>query len=324
MNQPSENMNPDLISGRRNAGNFLRLRHLRMLELVADGGSLAAAARTLHLSQPAITKMLQEMEAVFGTMLVTRGARGGRLTADGEAVLQRLRIALAQFDIALAGDGNDDGRPLLRIGMLPVVSVALLPQIMRNLTRDAPAPRLTVMESNVSGLLDALSTGRIDCIISRPDAEALAKLDGLDVTIVPVYEEPLAIACPLAHPFADARRISTEQLQREEWIVPHAGTDTRRAFDALFVDHGLMPPRPLVESMSFHTNLQMADALGALTVAPQSAVLHYARMGVIRRVGGFPVMPVGEIALIHLATMTGLPALQRFRDAVEAAAHTRR
>lgn len=73
--------------------------------------------------------------------------------------------------------------------------------------------------------------------------------------------------------------------------------------------------------MSFHTNLQMADALGALTVAPQSAVLHYARMGVIRKVGGFPVMPVGEIALIHLATMAGLPALRRFRDAVEAAAH---
>ena len=322
MNQPSENMNADLMSGRRNAGNFLRLRHLRMLELVADGGSLAAAARTLHLSQPAITKMLQEMEAVFGTMLVTRGARGGRLTAAGEAVLQRLRIALAQFDVALGGNGHDEGRPLLRIGMLPVVSVALLPRIMRHL-RDAPVPRLTVMESNVAGLLDALSAGRIDCIISRPDAEALSKLDGLDVTILPVYEEPLAIACPLAHPFADARRISTEQLRGEDWIIPHTGTDTRRAFDALFVDHGLMPPRPLVESMSFHTNLQMADALGALTFAPRSAVQHYARMGVVRRVDGFPVMPVGEIALIHLATMADMPALRRFRDAVEAVAQAR-
>ncbi|MDR0240430.1 MAG: LysR family transcriptional regulator [Burkholderia sp.] len=321
MNQSSENMNSDLISVRRNAGNFLRLRHLRMLELVADGGSLAAAARTLHLSQPAITKMLQEMEAVFGTMLVTRGARGGRLTVDGETVLQRLRIALAQFDVALSGNGLDEGRPLLRIGMLPVVSVALLPRIMRHL-RDAPMPRLTIMESNVSALLDALSAGRIDCIISRLDAEALSKLDGLDVTILPVYEEPLAIACPLAHPFADARRISTEQLRHEDWIIPHTGTDTRRAFDALFADHGLMPPRPLVESMSFHTNLQMADALGALTVAPQSAVLHYVRMGVVRRVDGVPVMPVGEIALIHLATMADMPALQHFRGAVETATHT--
>ncbi|WP_175690941.1 LysR substrate-binding domain-containing protein [Burkholderia anthina] len=322
MNQPSENMNADLMSGRRNAGNFLRLRHLRMLELVADGGSLAAAARTLHLSQPAITKMLQEMEAVFGTVLVTRGARGGRLTAAGEAVLQRVRIALAQFDVALGGNGHDEGRPLLRLGMLPVVGVALLPRIMRHL-RDAPMPRLTIMESNVAGLLDALSAGRIDCIVSRPDAEALSKLDGLDVTILPVYEEPLAIACPLAHPFADARRISTEQLRGEDWIIPHTGTDTRRAFDALFVDHGLMPPRPLVESMSFHTNLQMADALGALTVAPRSAVQHYVRMGVVRRVDGFPVMPVGEVALIHLATMADMPALQRFRDAVEAVAQAR-
>ncbi|MBZ5789686.1 LysR family transcriptional regulator [Burkholderia contaminans] len=288
-----------------------------MLELVADGGSLAAAARALHLSQPAITKMLQEMEAVFGTMLVTRGARGGRLTADGQAVLQRLRIALAQFDVALAGDGDGDGRPLLRLGILPVASVALLPRVMRCLTRDAPAPRLTIMEANVSDLLDALSSGRIDCIVSRPDAEALARLDDLDVVIHPVYEEPLTIACPLAHPFVGKRRITIEQLQREAWIVSTTGTDTRRAFDTLFVDHGLKPPRPLVESMSFHTNLQMADALGALTVAPRSAVEHYARIGVVQAVSGFPVMPVGEIALIYLATMSGMPALQSFVTAVE-------
>lgn len=309
-------MNSPLNDGRRNAGNFLRLRHLRLLELIADGGSLAAAARGLHLSQPAITKMLQELEAVFGTMLVTRGARGGQLTADGEAVLQRLRIALAQFDVALAGEPSDERRPLLRIGILPVVSVTLLPRIMRLLQRNAPAPRLTIMESNVSGLLDALAAGKIDCIIGRPDADALAKLDGLDVTIAPICEEPLAIACPLAHPFADAESISVEQLQREDWIVATTDTDTRRAFDTLFLDHGMMPPRPLVESMSFHTNLQLVNSLGALTIGPRSAVEHYAKMGVVRCVNGLPMMPVGEIALIHLVSMADMPALQRFGAAV--------
>ncbi|MFM0212190.1 LysR substrate-binding domain-containing protein [Paraburkholderia sediminicola] len=313
MNEPFQNVNTDPDSSRRYAGNFLRLRHLRLLELISQGGSLAAAARELHLSQPAVTKMLHELEISFGRDLVTRGARGGRLTDEGTAVLQRLRLALAHFDaaVAIAGEDGDGRRPLLRIGMLPVVAVSLLPTVLHRLDASR-RPLLEVHESTVDGLFDALTAGRIDCIIGRLNSEIHAASVGYDLTVLPLMSEPLSIACAPGHRLAQASRVTIEQLHEEDWIVAAAGSETRRTFDSLFLNHGLMPPRPVVESMSFHTNLQIAGAMNALTIAPHSAVQLYQRMEAVQPLKIGLKLPAGIISLVHLNVTAGLPALQDF------------
>src|SRR6478752_5963320 len=71
----------------------LRVGHLRLLELVGRSGSLTAAAASLRISQPTATKMLQDLESAFAHSLVDRSTRGGKLTAVGQRVLERLRIA---------------------------------------------------------------------------------------------------------------------------------------------------------------------------------------------------------------------------------------
>jgi molybdate transport repressor ModE-like protein len=311
-------MNASPISARRNAGNFLRLRHLRLLEFIADGGSLAAAARGLHLSQPAVTKMLQELETVFATTLVARGVRGGQLTDDGRLVLQRLKIALSHFEVALAGAESQDRRPPLRVGILPMVGIAFLPEVLRCLKRDAPPLRLEIVESNVSGLVDALLVGRLDCIMSPFSSEAFVKVREHDLTIVPVSSVPVAIACPAAHLLAGKRRITPTELQLEDWIVPAEGTDTRRIFDQLFLDHGLIPPRPVAESMSFHTNLHLVNALNALTLAPRAAILLYEKLGNVQCLEGVSGLPSRELSVVHLSAMASLPALKHLHAAVAA------
>lgn len=321
MNEHYEIVNTEMSSHRRNAGSFLRLRHLRLLELVASGGSLAAAARELHLSQPAVTKLLQELEASFGTPLVARGARGGCLTQGGEVVLQRLRLALAHFDAAMAGAAaaHEDQRPLLRIGVLPLAAISLLPQAIRQLGAAGRPLRLDVRESTVGGLFDALVTGQVDCIVARPDPNLLVQAAGHDLTILPLVEEPLSIAGAPLHRLTKARQVSVEQLQREDWVVAPVGSDTRRAFDSLFLDRGLMPPMPVVESMSFHTNLQMIESLGALTLAPLTAVQLYQRLGVARHIKAAQPLPMSIISLMYLSANACLPALQDFQAAMEAA-----
>lgn len=313
MNEHFQNVNTDPNSSRRYAGSFLRMRHLRLLELISRGGSLAAAARELHLSQPAVTKMLHELEISFGRDLVTRGARGGRLTDEGAVVLQRLRLALAHFDaaLAIAGEDGDGRRPLLRIGMLPVVAVSLLPAVLRQLDA-SERPLLEIHESTVDGLFKALVAGRIDCIVGRVDADMLAESSGYELTVLPLVLEPLSIACAPGHRLARAARVTVAQLQGEDWIVAATGSETRRVFDSLFLNHGLLPPKPLVESMSFHTNLQMIGAMNALTIAPRSAVQLYQRTGAAQFVKGALKMPTGTISLIHLNTNADLPALQTF------------
>ncbi|MFL9997126.1 LysR family transcriptional regulator [Paraburkholderia sediminicola] len=318
MNKPFQNVNTDPDFSRRYAGSFLRLRHLRLLELIAHGGSLAAAARDLHLSQPAVTKMLHELETSFGGRLVTRGARGGRLTEEGTAVLQRLRLALAHVDAALAIAGPDGGgrRPLLRIGVLPVVAVSLLPTMLSRIEA-SKRPLLEIHESTVDGLFSALTAGRIDCIIGRVAADMFAASGGNELTVLPLMFEPLAIACAPGHRFAQASRVTIEQLHDEDWIVASAGSETRRVFDSLFLNHGLMPPRPVVESMVFHTNLQMVGAMDALTIAPHSAVQLYQRMGAVQPVKSVLKLPTGTISLIHLKMTADLPALKELIAAAE-------
>jgi DNA-binding transcriptional LysR family regulator len=130
--------------------------------------------------------------------------------------------------------------------------------------------------------------------------------------MLPLMAEPLAIACAPSHQLAQASRVTVEQLQEADWIVAATGSETRRVFDSMFLNQGLMPPRPVVESMSFHTNLQMVEAMDALTIAPRSAVQLYQRTGIVQALKSPLKMPTGTISLIHLNTNANLPALQAF------------
>jgi len=321
MNQDSRKVNAADRPARRGTGDFLRLRHLRLLELVARGGSLAAAARELHLSQPAVTKMLHELEAAFGTALVARGARGGSLTAQGQLALQRLLLGLSHFDAALAaGRSGRADLPTLRLGMAPLVSVSLLPRALRDLERRRLPMRFLLRESTVAGLLQLLAAGEVDAVIGRAEPDALIALRGARFVQVPLEGEQLVIACSPAHRLAKARRINLATLQEQDWVIAATGSYTRRLFDSLFLAEGLQPPTPVVESMSFHTNLQLVHALGLLTLAPAVAVNLYQRMGLVQPVRSTVVLPGGRLALMYLEDHQEMPALRALGESLQAVA----
>ena len=94
----------------------LRIQHLRFLDLLAQLGSLTACAKALHLSQPAVSNLLKDLETAFGATLVERDARGGRLTPAGARVLTRVTHSLAWLDAALQEAGSADTRPTVRVG----------------------------------------------------------------------------------------------------------------------------------------------------------------------------------------------------------------
>lgn len=306
---------PTTAPSRRNAAEHLRLRHLRLLELIHEGGSLSFAARTLHLSQPAVTKMLHELEHAFAAPLVARGARGGRLTAPGEAALVRLRLAMAHVDAALAGVEADV--PTLRLGLLPLVAVSLLPRALQRLHEDGRALRLQLRESTVAGLLEGLARGELDAVVGRLEPEALAGIQGLPVSARMLGPERLAMAAAPGHPLVRSRRVGLDRLAGCRWVLPHRGSNTRQVFDALFTEAGRTPPRPEVESQSLHTNLHLVAATDALTLAPASAVQVHERLGLVRRVRAAPALPAGMVSFITLAANEALPALVAFRDALE-------
>lgn len=323
MKQDSQTVNTDRRPARRGSGDFLRLRHLRLLELVERGGSLASAARELYLSQPAVTKMLHELEAAFGTALVARGARGGSLTAQGRVALQRLRLGLAQIDSALAAARSGRAElPTLRLGVVPLVSVSLLPRALEQLERSGSSVRLILRESTVEGLLRLLANGEVDGVIGRADPDALGAVKRAPLVQVRLAGEPLVFACSPTHRLAKVRRVDLATLQVQDWVLAAAGSYTRRLFDALFLNEGLQPPTPVIESMSFHANLQLVRAVGALTLAPSTAVKLYQRMGIVQPVRSTVAMPAGSLSLMYLADHQELPVLRALGEALKALSKT--
>jgi DNA-binding transcriptional LysR family regulator len=93
----------------------LRLRHLRLLEMIDEHGSLRAVGALLNLTQPAVSQMVKDLEYAFDVTLIDRSVRGVTLNAAGKIALQRARSGLASLD-HLARELQSDQTPMLRIG----------------------------------------------------------------------------------------------------------------------------------------------------------------------------------------------------------------
>ena len=303
----------------RGAGNRidrLRIRHLRLLELVDRTGSLTAAAQTLHISQPGATKMLHELEAAFQTTLVDRTTRGGVLSRSGRHALERLRIALGAVQAAGEAAADKAALPLVRVGMLPLAGVALIPQLVAILVRDGDLPRLQLVEGAVSSVLAQLRAGEIDCVIGRIDVDSARHgLDDLDIR--PLQDECLAIACALGHTLARRRRLTMRQLQGHQWILPAHTTYTRQAFEAAFLGQGLAPPEPLLESTAFHTNLATVAQTELLTIAPQSAVAYYQALGKVQALALASPFPTDFLVFATLKASAGMTSVERIASVLQ-------
>ncbi|NAZ36887.1 LysR substrate-binding domain-containing protein [Rubellimicrobium sp. CFH 75288] len=164
------------------------LRHLRYLVALAETGGFGAAARAVHVTQPALSQQIAELERLLGVRLVDRLPRGSRLTRAGEAVLRRARGVLAGIaDLeALAREADGlSGRILL--GMIPTVAPYLLPDLLERLA--AHPIELRLREAQTADLLQAVEAGALDAaVVASPVRGPLAAL--------PLGEDRFVLAAP--------------------------------------------------------------------------------------------------------------------------------
>ena len=260
----------------------LRIQHLRFLALLAQLGSLTACAKALHLSQPAVSNLLKDLETAFGATLVERDARGGRLTPAGARVLTRVTLSLAWLDAALQEAGSADTRPTVRVGLMPIVAYAFMPDVVRDLIERGEALQISLIEATVQRLIEQLHEGAIDCVVAMLDSARVPAERLADLMIAPLYQDGLAVACAVGHPLLGAAPVTHAELLQQAWVLAPQATRTRQVVEASFLGQGLLPPTPLVESGSFHANLAMVAQTQLLTVAPSSAVQRYSTAGSVR------------------------------------------
>jgi DNA-binding transcriptional LysR family regulator len=254
---------------------FLRLRDLSLLERIDALRSLRQVAESLHVTQPAVTQALQSLEQAFGAALVVRSSQGVRLTEAGLAAMKRMRVARREL-LAARDAAQSPALRELRLGMLPAVTLDLLPRWLSGLRQSFPSAQLILTEATGPLLWSRLEEGALDAIIARPPSPELGELRRSGLGYRLVGHSAMAVVGPRDHPLA-GRAPTPHALAAAAWALPPPTSQVTAMLCDWFAAQGVQAPRPVVVSDSFHTNLVLAAESGLLTLAPMAALPRYSK-----------------------------------------------
>jgi DNA-binding transcriptional LysR family regulator len=263
---------------------YLRFRHLQLVDTLIRLGTVHKAARALNLSQPAASAMLRDLEQALGAKLFERSRQGVTPTPAANALTGRARaigheLDHAAADVAAAMHGAE---AILTMGAMPRVMLGFMPQLMQRARREIPRLRFRLEEGVPAHLLPRLEDGRIDCLVSRLPQTAFASGRANALMHTRLYDDHSCMVCGPDHPFARSRKPELEQLAKADWILPPAETETRRVLVNTFLQAGISPPQPVIESLSVVANMAVVERAPLLTVAPVSAARARQKMGVLK------------------------------------------
>jgi DNA-binding transcriptional LysR family regulator len=204
---------------------MLDVRRLRVLLAVREQGGVAAAARALSFTPPAVSQQIAALERQVGTTLLDRSSRPARLTPAGERLADHAGTVLAGLEAAAADlaaftDGGPAGT--LRIGVIPTVGRAILPGAVRALAGCAPGLRLQIEQSEPEDSLPAVARGDLDLAVGSEYAMTPhrrdQRLERHDLAV-----EPLLVAVPSGHREA-GDSVALGRLRDETWLAAMPGS----------------------------------------------------------------------------------------------------
>lgn len=282
----------------------IRLRHLTCFVVVAQERTLARAATRLHLSQPAVSKTLAELEELAGRRLVERGRAGTALTSAGEEFLRYavdVTQALESAAAVLTGAAVPIA-PNVRVGALPTVAGALLGNALARLRERRPHAGVSVRIGDNPDLLQWLKAGEADVAVGRMAEPAM--MQGVSFELL--YAESLAVVTRPQHPLAAAGEavISPRALLGYPLIVPGAGTAPRHDVEEFFAAHGIALPPGRTETQSAALSRSLALVSDAVWITPR----HPVELDISRRWLRRLNVPVpGNAEPVGILSRTGTP-----------------
>ena len=298
----------------------LKLKQLRLLVAVGDFGSIQHAARELEISQPAATKLIQDLEVDFEVQLFERTNRGVVPTDFGEALIRHGKLILAQ--VSNAAQELDDlaegssGRVV--IGTLLAATPILLPAAIETVIAERPNVAIKVVEGTNDALTPALYSGEIDMIVGRlPAYRARARL-----VQEKLFDERILAVVGRQHPLAGKQSITFRQIRPFGWILPPLETTLRRQIDQYFVSQKQYAPPHVLESVSYLANRALFQKLDLVGLMPEHVVAHDIDEGSLVELNWTVPFGNGPVGVSYRSEDSLSPAGSEFLKALRAAANT--
>jgi DNA-binding transcriptional LysR family regulator len=251
----------------------LKIRQMFLLIALDEARNLHQAARETHMSQPAASKMLKDIEELFGVPFFERLPRGVRPTLYGETMIRHVRMALTNLS-----QGQDSIATLqagltgqVDVGVIITASMTLVPQAIMRTKAQAPKLGISVEVETSHVLMARLKRGELDFLIAR----ILDQEDDSDLLYEDLSEETECAVARLGHPLLARTDLTLQDLADASWILSPLGSILRHRFDMMFRRIDLETPTNVVETTAMSVIKSLLQQTDFLHVMPVDVARYY-------------------------------------------------
>lgn len=226
------------------------VKQLRHFVSVIDEGSITKAARTQHISQPALTRSIRNMEERIGGPLLIRNSRSISPTEAGVTLYRYAQLIIRQAELAMrdvrAISHGESGH--VHIGVGSLFAPSLIRHLIPDLSAQFPGLHLRITEGFFEDLVTGMTRGDIDIIVANFPPGSVPQ----HVTLKPLFNVRTEFVAGRAHPLAQRNQVSTEDMRKAEWAIvkhPHIVS----FLENFFASAALPPLAVAVETSSLAT-----------------------------------------------------------------------
>lgn len=291
----------------------IRTRQLLLVARLGQWHNLGRAAAGLGLTQPAATKLLQQLEAALDASLFERLPRGMRPTPLGECVVRFAQQVLTDFSAVreemAALRGGLLGR--LRLGSVPGALPQLMAPVLGAYKREHPRVAVSLWVDTSDVMLAQLDRGEVDLVLGRlSEGHHDGRFDSR-----PLLDEAQVVVVRAGHPLLALRqRCDWAELARWPWLLQPPGSPQRVRFEAAAREAGVQARLDITETASTVAATTLLEHSDMATVMPASLAGHYSRLGVLRVLKSVPVYAVPPVHLLTRRQRVMSPQAQGFAD----------
>lgn len=284
----------------------LNLRHLEAFAAIATSGNFTRAAQVLHISQPALTVQIRQLEDTIGARLIDRTTRSMKLTAIGQELSPVVQRLLREIDAVLhsAHDLAAGVRGQVSVAVLPSVCSTILPGIIATFRKQHPNITVALNDALAARVLAMVKEEQVDIGIgSFSDAD-----DSL--RSVPLFSDRMRAVLPRNAPLARKRTLRLKDLAAAPLILMHRQSSVRTLIDRAFQAIGEFP-HPAYETTYMSSAVGMVKAGLGYAFLPSSATDMWGMEGVASR----PLRDAGltrHIVAVSKASRSLSPATEAF------------
>ncbi len=283
---------------------MITLRQLRYFKALAEARHFGRAAEACHVTQPALSMQIKELESELGVMLIERRRNGIQLTSEGREVSRRaaaILLSARELQDFAADKGGPLGRSLL-LGVIPTIAPYFLPLVLPELQQRHPELELTLHEARTDHLLEEVADGALDvALLALPAGDDRFRSQ-------PLFDDRFLLAMPASGSVPAPRSIKASDLQVEKLILLEEGHCLRDQALAVCGSVGKGASSKF-GATSLTTVLQMvANGYGS-TLLPEMAVPVEVRAGTPLALHNLVPEPSRTIGLVWRASA---PRFERF------------